>query len=93
MIFLITATASYDLFIKIWSVDDDYTNVTTLTGHEHSVSSVRFLPGDNHLLSSSRDHTVRVWDLVSKSVLVGRVFIQPVLTMLQTLCQGLAWAQ
>lgn len=60
------ASCSYDLFIKIWSVDNDYTNITTLTGHEHSISSVRFLPGDNRLISSSRDATIRIWDLVSK---------------------------
>lgn len=34
----------------------------TLHGHEHSVSCVRFLPGDRHIVSASRDRTLRVWE-------------------------------
>ena len=35
----------------------------TLKGHEHNVSSVRFLPSDDvKLLSASRDCTVKLWD-------------------------------
>lgn len=48
-------TSSYDLFIKLWNVDNAYHNFATLRGHDHSVSSARFLPGDTHILSSSRD--------------------------------------
>ncbi|KAF8164844.1 dynein regulator [Crassisporium funariophilum] len=59
----VLATCSDDLFIKLWNVPDDYKNFATLRGHEHSISSVHFLPGDNQLISSSRDNTVRVWDV------------------------------
>ncbi|KAG6896964.1 hypothetical protein C0992_005025 [Termitomyces sp. T32_za158] len=33
------ATCSHDLFIKLWNVVEDYTNFSTLRGHEHSISS------------------------------------------------------
>jgi platelet-activating factor acetylhydrolase IB subunit alpha len=33
-----------------------------LQGHEHEVSSVEFMPGGDFLLSSSRDHTIKMWD-------------------------------
>ncbi|KJA21636.1 hypothetical protein HYPSUDRAFT_67562 [Hypholoma sublateritium FD-334 SS-4] len=59
----VLATCSDDLFIKLWNVPDDYKNYATLRGHEHSISSVHFLPGDNQLISASRDNTVRVWDV------------------------------
>ncbi|KIJ96937.1 hypothetical protein K443DRAFT_10254 [Laccaria amethystina LaAM-08-1] len=59
----VLATCSDDLFIKLWNVPDDYKNFATLRGHEHSISSVCFLPGDNQVVSSSRDHTVRMWDV------------------------------
>jgi len=62
------ATCSDDLFIKLWNVPDDYKNYATLRGHEHSISSVNFLPGDNQLISASRDNTVRVWDVQTRCV-------------------------
>ena len=65
-----TATCSDDLFIKLWNVPDDYKNFATLRGHEHSISSVCFLPGDNQLISSSRDNTVRVWDVSTRCMII-----------------------
>ncbi|KAL0578915.1 Lissencephaly-1 [Marasmius crinis-equi] len=58
-------TCGYDLFIKLWNVENEYQNSATLRGHEHSISSARFLPGDDKILSSSRDQTLRIWDLAS----------------------------
>ena len=63
------ATCSDDLFIKLWNVPDDYKNFATLRGHEHSISSVCFLPGDSQLISSSRDNTVRVWDVSTRCMI------------------------
>jgi WD40 repeat protein len=67
---ILTASSSYDLFVKLWNVDDEYKNFATLRGHEHSISSVRFLPGDNRVASSSRDSTVRIWDIASMCALL-----------------------
>ena len=60
-----TVSCSYDLFVKLWNVDNDYQNFATLRGHEHSVSSVRFLPGDDRVVSASRDQTVRIWSIAT----------------------------
>ncbi|KAI9223927.1 WD40-repeat-containing domain protein [Blastocladiella britannica] len=77
----LAATCSSDLSIKLWDVAADYANVKTLHGHDHSVSSVCFLPGApipgaeptavgpsarapaTHLVSASRDKSIKVWDL------------------------------
>lgn len=59
------ASCSSDLSIKIWQ-GDTLMHVRTLTGHEHTVSSLTFSP-DNPLLlySVSRDKTMKVWDVIS----------------------------
>ena len=68
------ATCSDDLFIKLWNVPDDYKNFATLRGHEHSISSVSYLPGDNQVVSSSQDHTVRMWDVQTRCVITHSLF-------------------
>lgn len=64
------ASCSSDLTIKLWNPTDDYKNIKTLPGHDHSVSAVRFIPAGasgasssgNLLVSASRDKTLRIWD-------------------------------
>ncbi|KAF9013929.1 WD40-repeat-containing domain protein [Cyathus striatus] len=58
-------TCSSDLFIKIWDSQNEWKNTKTFPGHEHSVSSVRFMPGDQFIISASRDRTIRVFDVAS----------------------------
>jgi platelet-activating factor acetylhydrolase IB subunit alpha len=60
-----TVTCSSDLFIKIWDSENEWKNTKTLSGHDHSVSSVRFMPGDQYIVSASRDSTIRVFDVAS----------------------------
>lgn len=57
------ASCSSDLTIKIWDPSNEYSNIRTLTGHDHTISSIRFTPAGTHLLSASRDKTVRVWEV------------------------------
>ncbi|KAI5920854.1 platelet-activating factor acetylhydrolase IB alpha subunit [Camillea tinctor] len=65
------ASCSSDLTIKLWDPADEYKNIRTLPGHDHSVSAVRFIPSGaagapssgNLLVSASRDKTLRVWDV------------------------------
>ncbi|KAF7115791.1 hypothetical protein CNMCM5793_003431 [Aspergillus hiratsukae] len=67
------ASCSSDLTIKLWDPSDDYKNIRTLPGHDHSVSSVRFIPSGaagspmsgNLLVSASRDKTLRIWDVTT----------------------------
>jgi platelet-activating factor acetylhydrolase IB subunit alpha len=64
------ASCSSDLTIKLWDPSDEYKNIRTLPGHDHSVSAVRFVSSGNsvdssgnYLVSASRDKTLRVWDI------------------------------
>ncbi len=65
------ASCSSDLTVKLWDPNDEYKNIRTLPGHDHSVSAVRFIPSGaagmvpssgNLLVSASRDRTLRIWD-------------------------------
>lgn len=58
------ASCSSDLKIKLWDPADDYKNIRTLPGHDHSVSAVRFIPSSGNLLvSASRDKSLKIWDI------------------------------
>lgn len=61
----ILASCSSDLTIKLWDPQNDYANIKTLSGHDHTISSVRFTPNGAYLISASRDKTLRVWDVKS----------------------------
>lgn len=56
-------SCSADTFIKVWDTQNDWKNTKTFPGHDHSVSSVRFLPGDDLIVSASRDKSIRVWNI------------------------------
>ena len=67
------ASCSSDLTIKLWNPGDDYKNIRTLPGHDHSVSAVRFIPSGaagapssgNLLVSASRDKSLKIWDVTT----------------------------
>lgn len=67
------ASCSTDLTIKLWDPSDEYKNIRTLPGHDHSISSIRFIPSGaagaplsgNTLVSASRDKTLRIWDVTT----------------------------
>lgn len=67
------ASCSSDLTVKLWDPSEEYKNIRTLPGHDHSVSSVRFIPSGaagaplsgNLLASASRDRTIRIWDVTT----------------------------
>ncbi|KAJ5082936.1 hypothetical protein N7532_011979 [Penicillium argentinense] len=67
------ASCSSDLSIKLWDPADEYKNIRTLPGHDHSVSAVRFIPSGaagspmagNLLVSASRDMTLKIWDVTT----------------------------
>lgn len=57
------ATCSSDLSIKIWNAET-YQHVRTLSGHDHTVSSIAFSNAKPATLYSvSRDKSIKVWDL------------------------------
>lgn len=60
---VLLASCSNDLTIKLWDPENEYKCIRTLHGHDHVVSSVKFIPGQPHLLASaSRDRSIRIWD-------------------------------
>lgn len=60
---IILASCSSDLSIRLWDPSNEYQNIRTLEGHDHSVSAVRFITSTNLLVSASRDHDLRIWDV------------------------------
>ena len=42
-----------------------YACLKTLNGHEHTVSSIQFLPSQDLILSCSRDCTIKLWETES----------------------------
>ncbi len=72
-----TVTCSSDLFVKIWDAQNDWKNTKTFPGHEHTVSSVRFMPGDQQVVSASRDRSIRIFDVASTYVLFTYTLSNP----------------
>ncbi|KAK4246898.1 LIS-1 2 [Corynascus novoguineensis] len=66
---ILLASCSSDSTIKLWDPADEYKNIGTLVGHDHSVSAVRFLTGSsgtkNLLVSASGDKTLKLWDIAA----------------------------
>jgi platelet-activating factor acetylhydrolase IB subunit alpha len=68
------ASCSSDLTIKLWDPSDEYKNIRTLPGHDHSVSAIRFVPSGaagspssgNLLVSASRDKTLLPLGIASR---------------------------
>lgn len=59
------SSCSSDLTIKIWKFDNPLKCLKTLSGHEHSVSSIEFSIDGNLLYSASRDKTIKIWEVSS----------------------------
>ncbi|KAG9290914.1 hypothetical protein G9A89_011064 [Geosiphon pyriformis] len=70
----VAVSCSADLTIKVWDLQNDYKCVKTFHGHDHSVSSVAFLPSEwvrsvtpsedgKWLVTSSNDQTSRLWEI------------------------------
>lgn len=62
---VLLASCSSDLTIKLWDPAVGYKNIRTLSGHDHAVSAVRFMPLGNLLVSASWDTTLRIWDVTT----------------------------
>ena len=67
------ATGSRDLSINIYNYEQNKP-LTTLTGHEFSISALSFAPGNKRLASGSRDTSVRIWD-TSTSICISKLAI------------------
>ena len=50
-------------FYTIWNLRIINKSVLVLLGHDHNVSSVTFVPSGDHIVSSSRDKTIKMWEV------------------------------
>ena len=53
--------------IRLWDFST-YECIRTLQGHDHNVSSVCFMPSGDFIVSSSRDKTIKMWEVATGSV-------------------------
>uniref|UniRef100_A0A3Q2FJJ6 Uncharacterized protein n=1 Tax=Cyprinodon variegatus TaxID=28743 RepID=A0A3Q2FJJ6_CYPVA len=37
----------------------------SLSGHDHNVSSVAIMPNGDHIVSASRDKTIKMWEVAT----------------------------
>jgi platelet-activating factor acetylhydrolase IB subunit alpha len=56
-------SCSADMSIRLWDMQESYACVKTLQGHDHNVSSVCFTPSGDHVISASRDKTIKIWEV------------------------------
>ena len=57
------ATCSSDLSIKVWDVENGFSCLQNLMGHEKVVSAISFADGKQQLVSCSHDETIKVWNI------------------------------
>ncbi|CDK25683.1 unnamed protein product [Kuraishia capsulata CBS 1993] len=63
---VVLASASLDMFIKVWDPESNFTQLRSLVGHENMVSSITFNPNiPSELISCSKDTSIRLWDVSS----------------------------
>ena len=60
---VLVVSCAADLFIKVWDTMNDWKNIKTMAGHDHSISSVKFMPGDDFIVSAGRDRSIRIWNV------------------------------
>ncbi|ENN73068.1 hypothetical protein YQE_10306, partial [Dendroctonus ponderosae] len=54
---------SSDMSIKFWDFQQSFECIRTMLGHDHSVSSVAFIPTGDFVVSCSRDKTIKMWEV------------------------------
>lgn len=58
-------SCSADMSIRLWDIQETYTCIKTLQGHDHNVSSITFTPSGDHVVSCSRDRSIKIWEVAT----------------------------
>ena len=82
------ASCSADMSIRLWDFTT-YECMRTLQGHDHNVSSIAFMPSGDFLVSTSRDKTLKMWEVSTGYVQLHTP--QYELLCVQVLCENLHW--
>ena len=71
--------------IRLWDCST-YECIRTLQGHDHNVSSLSFMPSGDFLVSSSRDKTLKMWEVATGYAIlcVDRYFVRTYLVPMLT---------
>ncbi|CAE6509641.1 unnamed protein product [Rhizoctonia solani] len=72
----VLATGS-DLLIHLWDPHHGRLKGDPLRGHTNVIVAVKFTPDGRHLISGSKDSTIRVWDVDSRQTIFGPFQEQP----------------
>ena len=82
--------------IRLWDFST-YECIRTLQGHDHNVSSICFMPSGDFLISSSRDKTLKMWEVATGYVPLvtgpGYECDYDCLFSSQLLCENIRWSQ
>ena len=60
------AAAGADKIVRVWEILKGPHSIAPLRGHKDKVNSVAFLRNSKQLLSTSRDKTMRLWNLATR---------------------------
>ena len=91
------ASCSADMSVKLWDFST-FDCIKTLQGHDHNVSSVTFLPSGDFLVSSSRDKTIKIWEVATGYVDLSHFYSIQLWTLnhfyiaVQLLCKNTHWS-
>ena len=62
----ILASGSEDKTVRLWDIHTHKLVLPPLTGHKETVSSVAFDKTGEHIISASKDRTIKVWNIASR---------------------------
>lgn len=65
------ATGGSDKQIKLYSVQEEITEIASLTGHKDDVTAIAFSPDNQFLLTGGKDKEVKMWDINKRAELIS----------------------
>jgi len=69
---IVTGGGGHDKSVNVWDADSGRL-LASFAGHQEDVEAVAFFPGGSRLISASEDHTIKVWDIAERRVLLTAI--------------------